>query len=221
MDKDKGIVTMYVNSFNNVDSDGDVSLPGSFNRTIKNNFKRIKHLFNHDRGEIIGLPLEFIPDNFGLKVISQLNLGIDKAKDVFANYKFFAENNRSLEHSIGARAVEFTNINEANGRYGWDVKEWQLIEYSTVAFGANELTPVVDIKSEMDIQKALTIVEKLSKMDYSDETKEQLERFYYAVLKYQRDGSPIFGSQNAPEVKAPGQIEKQTDFIKIIKQINF
>jgi len=221
MDKDKGIITMYVNAFNNVDSDGDVSLPGSFNRTIKNNFNRIKHLFNHDRSEIIGLPLEFIPDSFGLKVISQLNLGIDKAKDVFANYKFFAENNRSLEHSIGARAIEFVTVDEPGARYGWNVKEWQLLEYSTVAFGANELTPVIDIKNEMDVHKALSIVEKLSKMDYSDETKKTIEKFYFAVIKFQKDGSPVFGPQKALETKAPDQVEKQNDLLKIIKQINF
>ena len=217
LDKKQGIVVIGINAFDIVDSDGDISLKGSFNRTVKNNISRIKHLANHDRGIIVGLPKEFSITTKDIAVHSLLNQKTSAGKDLFANYEFFAENDRSLEHSIGAIAIDH-NPNEHGGI---TVKEWRLLEYSTVAFGANEFTPTYEIKNEMDVQKALQIVEKLAKLDYSDETKKQIQLFYNAVIKFQKDGSQVFGSLMAPEAKAPGQIEKQTDFIKIIKQINF
>ena len=44
----EGIVTIYVNAFGNEDRDGDISAPGSFNKTIKENFANIKHFLDHN-----------------------------------------------------------------------------------------------------------------------------------------------------------------------------
>jgi HK97 family phage prohead protease len=213
-DKKQGIVVIGINAFDVVDSDGDISLKGSFNRTVKNNFSRIKHFFNHDRSQIVGLPKEFAISNKDIAVHSLLNLKTSAGKDLFANYEFFAENNRTLEHSIGAIIKE----SKPNEHGGETVNEWKLLEYSTVAFGANENTPTYDIKSEMDVQKALQIVEKLAKLDYSDETKQQIEKFYYAVIQFKQNGSQVFGSQTAPEAKAPKFDEQK--ILSIIQKIN-
>jgi len=40
----EGLVTFYANAFNNLDSDGDISMPGSFKKTLKENGKRLRHL---------------------------------------------------------------------------------------------------------------------------------------------------------------------------------
>lgn len=42
LDENKGIVVAYANAYNFKDSDGDISAPGSFNKTVTENFKRIR-----------------------------------------------------------------------------------------------------------------------------------------------------------------------------------
>lgn len=217
LDKKKGIVVIGINAFDVMDSDNDVSLQGSFNRTVKNNIKRQKHYIQHERTPLaVGLPLEYIISKKDIAVASLLNQKLSRAVDLLASYEFFAENGRSLEHSIGAKAVDYSFNDEG----GINVKEWMLLEYSTVGHGANEFTPLYEIKNEMDIQKALSIVEKLSKMPYSDETKQTIEKFFNAIIQFQKDGSQIFGgSQTAPDEKAL-EIEKQKQILKLLRTIN-
>jgi HK97 family phage prohead protease len=219
----KGIVIAYINAFSNVDAQGDVSLPGSFNRTIKNNFGRIKHLKDHNRSDIVGLPKEFKADDFGLRVVSQLNLNIPSGKDLFANYQFFAENNRSLEHSIGAFAVKYQII-ETESRYGYDVEEWKLMEYSTVAFGANEFSTTIGIKSEIEYLQVLAKIETMANLPYSDETKIQLEQLYNVIEKSKHYSGLIIKSPQ-PGNQPPAPIDKKKLEIEIsnllFKHINF
>lgn len=215
LDKAQGIVVIGINAFDVVDADGDVSLQGSFNRTVKNNKHRIKQFVDHQRTAInVGVPKEFIITKEDIAVVSQLNLNLSIGKDLFASYVFNRENGHTVEHSIGAKAIDYVY----NSTNGLDVKEWMLLEYSAVGLGANEFTPLYDIKNEMDIQKAFNLIDKLAKQDYSDETKKKLENIFYAVLQFQKDGSPVFGSQIAPEKKAPETIEEK-EFKSIIYKL--
>src|SRR5688572_29748388 len=45
IDEKKGRVLGYFSKFGNVDSDGDMIMPGSFTKTLKENGHRIKHLY--------------------------------------------------------------------------------------------------------------------------------------------------------------------------------
>jgi len=167
IDEKKGIVTMYVNAFDNEDSDGDISVKGSFKKTIKENFKRLRHLLNHEKLLLLGLPLEMIEDDFGLLVISQMSMEKILAKDVFADYKLFAEHNRTLEHSIRVTGIKRDPKDEKR------VLEWKLWEYSTLyCWGANEETPMIGLKSLNDLE--LMIREG----NYSDEKSRQIEDLY-------------------------------------------
>jgi len=51
MEDSSRIITVYYSAFGNVDSDGDVIVPGAFTKTLKENGpnakNRIWHLFNH------------------------------------------------------------------------------------------------------------------------------------------------------------------------------
>ena len=50
IDYKNGIVSFYHSSFDDEkDSDGDIIQKGSFAKTIRENFQRMKHLYNHDR----------------------------------------------------------------------------------------------------------------------------------------------------------------------------
>ena len=57
LDESKGVVTAYANAYNNKDSDGDISAFGSFDKTVVENFKRIRVLKDHNPTMMIGVPL--------------------------------------------------------------------------------------------------------------------------------------------------------------------
>lgn len=188
IDNKEGIVEIYVNGFNNKDSDGDISTPTSFNRTIKNQFNRIKHLYSHNYRDIMGLPLEFRPDDYGLLAVSKLNLSKSLVKDVLSDYLFFSENGRTLEHSIGAIPIKEHFDNNLNANI---VEEWKLYEYSTVAFGANMNTPTVSIKQnkqiELDYDNIYSQIDILLNLPYSDNAKKQIDKIAKLLLKFHPD----------------------------------
>ena len=90
----KGIVTIRVSAFNNIDSYGDVMDATAFNKSISD-FKasgrtRVKHLKNHDWNQAIGVPLEMNVTDKGLDIVSKINLRKSVGNDVYEDYKFYA-----------------------------------------------------------------------------------------------------------------------------------
>ena len=171
----KGRVTVGANGIGVEDSQGDISMPGSFDNTLKNNLYRMKWLKDHDPTKLLGVPLEGEEKDGNLVMVGQLNMEKQMCRDVYADYKLMAEYGRTLEHSIGVRALK---RNPANKK---EVLEWEMWEYSTLSFlGANPQTFLIDIKSATPnqvrdaieiLQKALTMPEysdlKLNKIDMS------------------------------------------------------
>ena len=54
---EKGIVTVAVNGIGVKDSQKDVSMPGSFNKTLKENIGRMRWFLNHRPDQLLGVPL--------------------------------------------------------------------------------------------------------------------------------------------------------------------
>ena len=173
-DVSKGKVVIYVNAFNNEDTDGEISDPKSFNKTISDGIERIKHLKDHNKTLLIGAPLEMSADSFGLKVISALNINKPLAKDVYEDYKFMASINRTMEHSIGAYILkqEFDATMQAKRNL-----EYKLFEYSTLSFlGANELATTISIKDAEQGNDLIREFNLMLKQDYSKERLEYIEK---------------------------------------------
>ena len=173
LDEAKGIVTVYINSFNNQDSDGDISLPGSFKRTFKNNGNTIQHWLNHDRDKLIGVPIKLYEDDFGAIAVSQLNIKKQLGKDVFEDYKLFAEHDKTLQHSVRVQPIKFEE-DRTGDQYSRKVSEWKLVmEFSTLyGWGANQQTPLIDIKSLKDLELMMR------EGNYSDEKAKVIEETY-------------------------------------------
>jgi HK97 family phage prohead protease len=178
LDTEKGIVTVYINSFNNQDSDGDISLPGSFKRTFKNNGQTIQHWLNHDRDKLIGVPIKFYEDDFGAIAVSQLNINKQLGRDVFEDYKLFAAHDKTLQHSVRVQPIKFEE-DRAGDKYSRRVSEWKLVmEFSTLyGWGANQQTPLIDIKSLGDLELMMT------EGNYSDEKARLIEETYNKLKK--------------------------------------
>ncbi len=176
----KGVIVAYVNAFGNKDLDGDISAPGSFDKTIKENFRKIKHFVDHNvwsNKDLVGVPLELVPDSVGLKVTSQLNLEKQTARDLYSDYKLFLELDRDLEHSIGYNVIKRDDNDQAV------ITEYRLHEYSTISFrAANPLSLALDAKSSGDPFTPADILDwihyleqALKKGDFTDKKFLQIE----------------------------------------------
>lgn len=168
-------VKIYVSAFNNKDSDGDIIVPGAYKKTIAergpSGSKRIKHLRDH--WDLIGKPEEMIEDTKGLLVTSVLS-NSTQGLNTIEDYKLDL-----LEHSIGYEVIKFEEDRDENTRWLYELKLW---EYSSVTWGANEETPLVDMKA-LSSEDALEEINKrmdkltraLKKGNYTDDYFEQLE----------------------------------------------
>ena len=103
---EKGIVTVAVNGIGVKDSQKDISMPGSFNKTLKENIGRMRWFLNHRPDQLLGVPLSGKETEGNLVMVGQLNLEKQIGRDTLADYKLFAENGRTLEHSIGVKAIK-------------------------------------------------------------------------------------------------------------------
>ena len=169
---EKGRVVVAANAFDNVDSDNDISDPGSYQKTLKEHFERVRWFYNHDRTISLGVPISGVEEYPYLKMTGQLNLEKQISRDVYADYKLFAQYNKSLEHSVGVDPVQRDSKDRRR------VKEWKLWEYSTLSsWGANSNTPMLGIKSITDVQEQIDWLEiAMKKGDYSDEKFKRIEQ---------------------------------------------
>jgi HK97 family phage prohead protease len=182
----KGRVLIAVNAFNNVDSDGDISAPGSFKKTLKESFDRVRWFLNHDITLLLGVPVKGYEDAGYLKMEAQFNLEKQIAKDTYEDYKLYQEYGKSLEHSVGLQAIKYTIDQDKQTR---TITEWKLWEFSTLtAWGANENTPLLGIKSAGDLLKDLTddqvreVLNKMNNGNYSDARKKAADQAYKSLF---------------------------------------
>lgn len=171
LDEKKGVVTAYANVYNFKDSDGDISAYGSFDKTVNENFKRIRVLKDHNPTMMIGVPLTIdTKDSYGLLTTTQFNMNKDLGKDMFTDVKLMYENNLNAELSIGYKVMQRDKKNNSL------ITEYKLMEYSFLSsWGANQLSTVQDIKSIKSYYGFMELLQKAYNLDYSDERLRQIE----------------------------------------------
>jgi len=169
VDAKKGIVSGYFSAFGMVDSDGDIMMPGAFKRSINDwgpdGKGRIKHLLNHNPSQPLGKITSLKEDSYGLLYTSQIGthqLGKDFIKMV--------ESGLIGEHSIGFRTLQ-----EQKGDMGNELRDVMLFEGSSLtAWGANENTPLIGMKSLKSVEKMQDEIRAFDKFirnsDASEET---------------------------------------------------
>ena len=171
MDDAKGIIVAYANTYNFKDSDGDISAYGSFEKTVNENYKRIRVLKDHNPTMMVGIPLNIdTKDTYGLLTTTKFNLNKPLAKDLYTDIKLMHENNLNAELSIGYRVMQRDQKNKSI------INEYKLMEYSFLSsWGANELSTVQGIKSIKSTYGILELIEKSYNLDYSDSRLRQIE----------------------------------------------
>lgn len=172
---EKGRVIVAANAFGNIDADRDISLPGSFDKTIKENWPRVKWFLNHDRTQLLGVPIKAVPTDDYLQIEGQLNLQKDIGRNTYEDYKLYADYGKSLEHSIGVDAIKYFDDRDNEVR---KVTEWKLWEYSTLtSWGANERTPMLAMKSMAPSLADLDWLDiRMRKGNYTDEAFIEIEK---------------------------------------------
>jgi HK97 family phage prohead protease len=183
-------VTGFYNTCNFLDSDRDVLLPGAAKKSIKERgpkssaVAKIKHALDHDLtrlpGKIVTLEERTIDGMTGIYFETRMadtTLGNDTLK----NYLEKIYDN----HSIGFQYLQMEMVErDAKGwdkLYGqllnpeeadktnmmWAVKEIALYEGSTVAFGANQLTPFLGVKSGNKEALKIALFDRMDKLNKS------------------------------------------------------
>lgn len=180
-DDQKGVVVFYFSIFDHKDSDGDIVVKGAFNKTVKENFNRIKHTKNHNTTQIPGVVQEIAEDNVGEWAKSKFILGTQIGKETYEEYKAGA----ITEHSFGYDVIKHTDDKEKEARV---LSELKLYEVASLTFlGANWRTGVIDIKSEKDINKLISELDlmlKLKRGDFRDEKLQNIENRINEILKH-------------------------------------
>jgi len=177
LDETKGVVAAYANVYNFKDSDGDISAFGSFDKTISENFKRIRVLKDHNPTMMIGVPLSIdTKDAYGLLTTSQFNMNKPLGKDMFTDVKLMHDSGLNAELSIGYKVIQRDQKNKSI------IQEYKLMEYSFLSsWGANQLSTVQDIKSIKSHYGIMELIEKSYNLDYSDDRLRQIETLLKAL----------------------------------------
>jgi phage head maturation protease len=178
-DDTKGVVKTYINAFNIKDLQNDISLPGSFTKTFKENFKNIFWHENHDDNTMPGITLELNEDMTGAIAIGQFNLQKQSSRDLYEDYKLFAKNGRSLQHSVRVRPIKYEIMPDPMDQDEEirKVSEWQMREWSSLTKqGACPQTDVLSLKSESEIMEEINFLKEGLKLKYSDERLQNIEQ---------------------------------------------
>jgi len=206
LDETKGVITAYANAYNFKDSDGDISAYGSFEKTVNENFKRIRVLKDHNPTMMIGVPLTIdTKDTYGLLTTTQFNMNKPLGKDMFTDVKLMYENNLNAELSIGYKVMQRDQKNKSI------INEYKLMEYSFLSsWGANELSTVQGIKAIKSTYGILELIEKAYNLDYSDSRLRQIETLLkMAQMEEQDDKDMEFIDMMIPHHEAAIKMAKK------------
>ena len=203
VDTKKGIVMGYFAQFGSKDADNDVIQQGAFLKTIKENGpgsdnNRIKHLLNHTPGQPLGKIITLKEDNIGLYYESKIGthaLGVDFLKMV--------DSEIINEHSIGYKTISESKKSDSTiGDYNLlsELKLWE--GSSLTAWGANEYTPLLGVKSfnyDALTHKIASMEKFIRNSDATDETIELLQIQLKQLQQYIIDLQSTTKAANAPE----------------------
>lgn len=170
------LVKGYFSTWDVIDSDADLILPGAFLKSINDRGpqssanRKIAHLAFHDQTRPIGSIMELKEDEVGLyfeTLTGTDSEGEDAAKRYLEEtikehsigFRYVSEKMRFIEldeDKIEALSTTFKSVDmDAVRAYGgyFEISEVKLFEGSYVTFGANSETPNLTGKSEKELEQ--------------------------------------------------------------------
>jgi HK97 family phage prohead protease len=140
----KGNFEGYASVFNNIDSYGDIMLPGAFEQSIGKK-DAVPMLFNHWMDNLIGKASSLKEDDVGLKFNGRLTPGASMANDIYAHMKADALDGVSIGYRVQPGGAEM------DGKIR-NLSCVDLLEISMVISPANKLAraDLGSLKSDFD-----------------------------------------------------------------------
>lgn len=142
-EKTPGLFEGYASVFNNVDMFGEKVLPGAFidslvARKRSNGRTSIKMFWSHNPSEPIGKWLDLAEDSKGLFAKGQLNLEVQRAKEIHS---------LMLDDSIDGMSIGYREVEVEFDDGILLLQKLDLMEVSVVAMPANPRATIDDVKS--------------------------------------------------------------------------
>ena len=163
----EGQFTAYASVFNNIDSYGDVVMPGAFAKDLQRWEKSgdpIPLLFGHNMSDPdynIGHVVTASEDDTGLKVLAQLDLENPKAKQVYRMLKGRRINQMSFAYDViegGPASRPKAGTEDAadpETEQFYELRQLKLYEVSVVTIGANQETEILAVKQVPSVAERL------------------------------------------------------------------
>lgn len=240
------VVTGFYNTYDFFDSDNDVLVMGAAKKTIKERgpnssaTAKIKHALDHDLKRLPGSIR--VLDEREYKGMTGIYFETKMAdttigNDTLKNYLEGIYDN----HSIGFQYMQ-VEMFEA-GAKGWDkaianlinaadaiaagilflVKEVALFEGSTVAFGANKLTPFLGVKSGNKDAMKIALFEKINQLESAltkgTQSDDMMNVFEIQVLQLKQMITEL--TESIPSQKSTLLEPLKKDNLEVVKAIDY
>lgn len=178
VDAATGKVTGYFSIFGNVDSDEDMIMPGAYRKTLSENYRRIKHLYQHDPWKPMAgtkdARLVIKEDAKGLyfeSTISQTSWGRDAVR--------LYDDGVVDEHSVGFQTIKSNDRDKYR-----ELTELKLWEGSTVTWGSNDMARSKSaITPEALTQKMDSVIKAIRNGKYENEDIFENLEYYFKQLQ--------------------------------------
>jgi HK97 family phage prohead protease len=203
IDEKEGRIIGYFSVFGNIDSDGDMIMPGAFKKSLaEGGIKRFKHLYQHDSWRPLSGTkkgnLVVKEDNVGLhfdSTISQTSWGRD-------TIKLYVDGVVD-EQSVGFQTLRSNDKDKY--RELIELKGW---EGSTVTWGANEMSLTTSVKSIDDVNLLVKKMDGVMKaiINGKYENEEIFDNLEYFFKQLQQNFIDLFHKAEQkltlPEIKS-------------------
>jgi HK97 family phage prohead protease len=199
MDDSEGIVIAYANIYGNEDFDGDISMPGSFDKTVNESYKKLRVFKDHNKFIQLGIPIEKpnTSDPIGLLTTTKFNLQKEVSRDMFSDIKLNMQYGKDTDLSIGYNVVR--RDKKDNKR----IIEYALWEYSFLSnWGANSRAIVTGVKTLEKVDYIKTFLVDAYNLNYSDSRLIEIEKLLKSLEGIAPDNPPNTGQPTDEEIKA-------------------
>lgn len=156
-----GIFTGYASIFNNIDSYGDMVIPGAFTESLKTFGEagaNIPCYWGHqmeDPMKCIGWTTSAEEDERGLKVTVQLDLDNPNGAQAYKLIKAGVVNQMSFAYEVQEGSWVDSKEEDPHGWGGYyELRKLKIFEVSLVQVGANQETELLDVKDRLARVKA-------------------------------------------------------------------
>lgn len=163
--KEEGFIEGYASVFGKVDAYGDTILPTAYDDVLTKSIKPLM-AFNHDIWDLpVGKWTDLSKDDYGLKVKGQLNLALDKGREIYEALKFGSLDGLSVRIGCRSEGLEFTEDG-----YRIIKSVYKLPEISIVGLPADDYARITSVKMDeietiKDYERYLRDAGKFSRKD--------------------------------------------------------